>query len=73
MDLATNLAAIQQRIRAACDRAKRDPASVQLVAVTKTHPPESVQEAARLGLTLFGENKVQEAKAKIPQCPGHLH
>lgn len=73
MDLATNLAAIQRRIQAACDRAKRDPKTVQLVAVTKTHPPESVQEAARLGLTVFGENKVQEAKAKIPQCPGHLH
>ena len=41
--------------------------------MTKTHPPETVAEAARLGLTLFGENKVQEAKAKIPHCPGRLH
>src|SRR5262249_52623231 len=46
--------------------------SVALLAVTKTHPPEMVAEASRLGLALFGENKVQEAKAKIPQCPGHL-
>lgn len=72
MDLASNLAQIQQRITAACKRAERDPTSVTLLAVTKTHPPESVAEAARLGLTLFGENKVQEAKAKIPLCPGRL-
>src|SRR5262252_9467692 len=72
MDLAANLASIQQRMRAACERAGRDPSSVTLLAVTKTHPPESVTEAARLGLTLFGENKVQEAKVKIPLCPGRL-
>ncbi len=72
MDLATNLASVRSRIAAACGRANRDPASVQLLAVTKTHPPEVVSEAAQLGLTLFGENKVQEAKAKIPLCPGRL-
>src|SRR5689334_20175028 len=72
MDLASNLAQIQQRIAAACARAGRDPESVALLAVTKTHPPEVVSEAARLGLSLFGENKVQEAKAKIPLCPGRL-
>ncbi len=72
MDLSANLSSIQERINAACVRARRDPASVSLLAVTKTHPPEIVAEAARLGLTLFGENKVQEAKAKIPSCPGRL-
>jgi hypothetical protein len=72
MDLESNLAQIQQRIAAACARAGRDPASVALMAVTKTHLPETVAEAARLGLMLFGENKVQEAKAKIPLCPGRL-
>ena len=72
MDLASTLAQTQQRIAAACKRAERPPASVALLAVTKTHPPETVAEAARLGLTLFGENKVQEAKAKIPLCPGRL-
>ena len=72
MNLAENLEKIQQRIRAACGRAGRDPESVTLLAVTKSQPPEAVQEAARLGLTLFGENKVQEAKAKIPLCPGNL-
>jgi len=45
---------------------------VTLLAVTKTQPPDVVAEAARLGLSLFGENKVQEAKAKIPLCPARL-
>lgn len=70
MSLNDNLAAIQSRIRAACERAGRDAASVQLLAVSKTHPPETIREAVNLGLNFFGENKVQEAKAKIPQSPG---
>ncbi len=72
MDLAANLEAVQKRIAAACGRAGRDPATVTLLAVAKGQPPEAVSEAARLGLTIFGENKVQEAKAKIPLCPGRL-
>ncbi len=72
MSLADNLHSIQQRIRAACDRCDREPNSVTLLAVAKAQPPEAVKAAAELGLTLFGENKVQEAKAKIPQCPGRL-
>ncbi|HWX20333.1 MAG TPA: YggS family pyridoxal phosphate-dependent enzyme [Candidatus Binatia bacterium] len=72
VDLAANLEQIRQRIAAACERAGRPPESVSLLAVSKTHSPETVAEAARLGLTLFAENKVQEAKAKIPLCPGRL-
>src|ERR1041385_6668297 len=72
MDLAANLSAIRERISAACERSGRDSASVSLLAVTKTHPPEMVAEAARLGLALFGENKAQEAKGKIALCPGRL-
>ncbi len=63
---------IRQRIRAACDRCDREPNSVTLLAVTKGQPPEMVQAAADLGLMLFGESKVQEAKAKFPLCPGRL-
>ena len=73
MNLADNLEKVQQRIRAACDRAGRGPDSVTLLAVTKGQPPEIVNAAAAVGLALFGENKVQEAKAKIPLCPGNLH
>jgi hypothetical protein len=72
MDLAANIKSVQERIAAACDRAGRDSASVTLVAVTKGQPPEVVAEGARCGLTLFGENKVQEAKAKIPLCSNRL-
>lgn len=70
MSLTDNLAGIQQRIRAACDRVDREPNSLKLLAVTKTHPPEAIKSAVEAGLILFGENKVQEAKAKIPLCPG---
>jgi len=72
MSLADNLKALQDRIANACARAGRDPASVSLVAVSKGHPPETVCAAADLGITVFGENRVQEAKAKIPLCPGRL-
>ena len=72
MDLAANLSAVQRRIEAACARAGRDPGSMLLLPVTKTQPPEVVGEAAKLGLMVFGESKIQEAKAKIPLCPGRL-
>ena len=72
MSLAENLDSIQQRIRAACQRAGRAEDSVTLLAVTKGQPPDVVNEAARLGLTFFGENKIQEAKAKKPLCSGKL-
>jgi len=72
VSLTDNLEKIQQRIRAACTRAHREPSFVQLLAVAKGQPPEAVAAAAQLGLVLFGENKVQEAGAKIPLCPGKL-
>jgi PLP dependent protein len=72
MDIAENLASVQHRIAAACARVGRDVSSVQLLAVSKGHPPETVRAAAESGLSLFGENKVQEGKAKIPLCPGKL-
>ena len=72
MDLAANLNAVRERLSTACRRGGRDPSSVTLVAVSKGQPPDVVKAAAAAGLTLFGENKVQEAKAKIPLCPGRL-
>jgi PLP dependent protein len=72
MGLGANLELIRLRIKAACDRTDREPNSVTLLAVTKTQPPETVGAAAGLGLNIFGENKVQEARAKIPLCPGKL-
>ena len=70
MGLAENFAAIQQRLHDACVRTGRDAASVTLLAVSKGQPPESVGDAVNLGQIFFGENKVQEAKAKIPLCSG---
>lgn len=72
MDFAANLNSIRQRIAASCGRAGRDTSSVTLLAVSKTHPPETIKALADCGQLLFGENKVQEAKAKIPLCPGKL-
>lgn len=72
VSLHDNLVSIQQRIHAACERAGRAPASVTLLAVTKGQPPDVVNAAGESGLTFFGENKVQEAKAKIPLCSGKL-
>src|SRR5438093_10458112 len=72
MNLAGRFSAIQLRIQSACARARRDPATVRLLAVSKSHPPEAVRAGAEVGLKLFGENKVQEAKAKIPLCPAQL-
>ena len=72
MDLSANLQNIRSRIEASCLRAGRAPESVTFLAVTKGQPPAVVRAAAGLGLTLFGENRVQEARPKIGQCPGHL-
>jgi pyridoxal phosphate enzyme (YggS family) len=72
MDIAASFTTIRQRIEAAASRVGRDLSSVALLAVTKGQPPEVVRAATGSGQTLFGENKVQEAKAKIPLCPGQL-
>jgi len=66
--LSDNLEVIQTRIASACQRAGRDPADVGLMAVSKNHPAAAVDEAIQLGLTLFGESRVQEARSKIPEC-----
>jgi pyridoxal phosphate enzyme (YggS family) len=65
--LAGNLEMINSRIAAAAARAGRDPGDVKLVAVSKTHPAETIREALAAGQTVFGENKVQEAEGKIEE------
>ena len=65
-------ARIRRRIQQACERSGRAPESVRVMAVSKNQPPSRVAEAAAAGLTLFGENRIQEAKVKIPECPSHL-
>jgi len=65
-DVASNLAAVRREIEAACRAAGRDPGSVTLVAISKTFPAEAVEGALAAGHSVFGENRVQEAKAKFP-------
>jgi len=69
-DLATNIANVRARIRAAAERGGRRADDVLLVAVTKTVDAARVRDAAALGLRTFGENRVQEAREKIPAVSG---
>jgi len=57
----------RRRIAAACLRAGRSPEEVTIVAVTKGFPPQAIREAWQAGIRHFGENRVQEAAAKIPE------
>jgi PLP dependent protein len=63
--VADNLNAVQERIAKAAARVGRDPEGVTLVAVTKTMPVERIREAIDAGQRVFGENRVQEAQAKV--------
>jgi PLP dependent protein len=63
---AERLTAVRARIDASARKAGRAPGEVKLLAVTKTQAPEAVLEAVRAGVRAFGENRVQEAEAKIP-------
>jgi len=64
--------AVRAQIAAASARADRDPAKVQLLAVTKTHPPAAAEYAARYGLAAVGESRVQEGVDKRAQCPATI-
>jgi pyridoxal phosphate enzyme (YggS family) len=65
-EIETNISEIRKRIARAAARAGRDPGGIQLMAVSKTVPPERIREALAAGVALFGENYVQEAREKIP-------
>ncbi len=62
--LTENLERLEEAIAQACRAAGRGRGEVELMAVSKTFPAETIAEAAALGLTLFGENRVQEFGAK---------
>src|SRR5690606_16759588 len=64
IDVAANLAAVRARIARAAERARRDPAAVRLIAVSKTMPAALVRAAIDAGATDVGENYVQEAVEK---------
>ena len=72
MSIVDNYHYIQSEIKNIALRCNRNPDDITLIAVSKTFPPEIIQEAIDNGVTLFGENRVQEAKAKIPQLKGNF-
>ena len=66
-DIASNLFKVQETIRKAALKVGREPKDIKLVAVTKTVDPSKIKEAIKAGVTIVGENYVQEAKEKIAQ------
>jgi PLP dependent protein len=72
MGVAENLERVRGQITQAAAKAGRSINDIELVAITKTHPAEKVREAVDAGHTLFGESRVQEARAKIPELPSNL-
>jgi len=66
-ELKDNLERVRERIARSAERAGRRPDEILLVAVSKTVPAARVEEAIRAGVTVLGENRVQEAKAKIAE------
>lgn len=64
---ASRLAEVEASIARICKPARREPADVTLIAVSKTHPPERIVPLLEAGQRVFGENRVQEAQGKWPQ------
>lgn len=64
-NLRERLAKVREEIKLAAQKANRNPQEIKLIAVSKTHLTETLHEAIAAGLTVFGENKVQEAEGKI--------
>ena len=67
-----NLEHVREQIAQAAVKAGRAVEDIELVAITKTHPAEKVREAVEARQNLFGESRVQEARAKIPLLPSNL-
>ena len=72
MSVRENLKSVRERIEQACLRAKRSPDEITLVAVTKTVGPDRIQEAVDAGIGVLGENRVQEAEAKMSAVRGEV-
>jgi pyridoxal phosphate enzyme (YggS family) len=72
LSIAENLERVREQIARAAAKVGRGADETKLVAITKTHPAEKVREAIEAGQTLFGESRVQEARAKIPEIPSNV-
>jgi pyridoxal phosphate enzyme (YggS family) len=71
-NIAANLERVREQVSVAAEKSGRKPADVELIAVSKTHDADRVQAAADARQSLFGESRVQEARAKIPLLPSRL-
>ena len=71
-DIGENLERVRAEIAEAARKAQRSIDDVELIAISKTHEAEKVRVAVEAGQTLFGESRVQEARAKIPELPSSL-
>jgi len=65
-------AGLLDRVESALKRSSRPAGAARILPISKKMSPERVLEAVACGFSVFGENRVQEAKQKIPSCPGHL-
>jgi PLP dependent protein len=72
MSISENLEHVRGQIAQAAAKAGRLENEIELVVITKTHPAEKIREVVEAGHTLFGESRVQEARAKIPELPSNL-
>jgi pyridoxal phosphate enzyme (YggS family) len=70
--IAENLECVREQIARAAAKANRSVDGVELVAISKTYDAEKIREAVEAGQSLFGESRVQEARAKIPELPSNL-
>jgi PLP dependent protein len=70
--IAENLDHVREQIVTAAAKSDRSADDIELVAITKTHPAEKVREAVEAGQNLFGESRVQEARAKIPDLSSNI-
>jgi pyridoxal phosphate enzyme (YggS family) len=71
--IAENLDHVREQIAQAAAKVGRSASDIELVAITKTHPAGKVREAIEAGQHLFGESRVQETRAKIPELPSNVH
>lgn len=70
MSIAQNIANVRSRLKAAAEKSGRNTSEIKLLAVTKTHPVSTIEEALENGIKYIGENRLQEAEEKIPQLSG---
>jgi pyridoxal phosphate enzyme (YggS family) len=70
--IAENLELVRTEIAQAAERAHRSASEITLIAVSKTHSPETILEAVDAGQLILGENRVQEARAKMPLLPSRV-